>query len=135
MNEGARAPAAALAPAQAAARRAAIVAWVALIALCVSWEAWIAPLRPGGSWLLLKVLPLLVPLRRLLRGDVAAFQWSTLIVLLYVAEATVRVFEPPPYSTLAWVELMLAAAYFAAAIVYLRPFKQAARRRRQDNAR
>ncbi|MDL1859395.1 DUF2069 domain-containing protein [Betaproteobacteria bacterium PRO7] len=118
--------------AQRNARRLAIGAWFALAVLCVLWELWLAPLRPGGSWLVLKVLPLLVPARGLVRGDVSAFQWATLIVLLYVAEATVRAFEPAPYSTLAWIEFALAAAFFAAAIVYLRPFKLAARRRRAE---
>ncbi len=109
-------------------------AWFALAVLCVLWELWLAPLRPGGSWLVLKVLPLLVPVRALARGDVRAFQWALLIVLLYVAEAAVRAFEPAPYSTLAWIEFALAAAFFAAAIVYLRPFKLAARRRRAEHA-
>ena len=25
----------------------------ALIFLCIFWEGWLAPLRPGGSWLIL----------------------------------------------------------------------------------
>ena len=33
---------------------------LALIALCVAWELFVAPIRPGGSWLVLKVLPLLL---------------------------------------------------------------------------
>jgi uncharacterized membrane protein len=114
------------------ARRVAIVAWFALAVLCVLWEVALAPLRPGGSWLVLKVVPLLVCARGLLRGDVAAFQWATLIVLLYVAEAAVRAFEPVPHAILAGIEFALAGAFFAAAIVYLRPFKQAARRRRAE---
>lgn len=118
--------------AQRNARRLAIGAWFALAALCVLWELWLAPLRPGGSWLVLKVLPLLVPARGLVRADVCAFQWALLIVLLYVAEATVRAFEPAPYSTLACIEFALASTFFAAAIVYLRPFKLAARRRRAE---
>lgn len=118
--------------AQRNARRLAIGAWFALAALCVLWELWLAPLRPGGSWLVLKVLPLLVLARALARGNVAAFQWALPIVLLYAAEATVRAFEPAPYSTFAWIELALAAAFFAAAIVYLRPFKLATRRRRAE---
>ena len=118
--------------AQRGARRVAVGAWFALAALCVLWELWLAPLRPGGSWLVLKVLPLLAPMRGLVRADAAAFQWATLIVLLYVAEAAVRAFEPAPYSTLAWIELALAATFFTAAIVYLRPFKLAARRRRAE---
>jgi len=111
------------------ARRVAIGAWFALAVLCVLWELALAPLRPGGSWLVLKVMPLLVCARGLLRGDVTAFQWATLIVLLYVAEAAVRAFEPAPHATLAWIEFALASTFFAAAIVYLRPFKLAARRR------
>jgi len=118
--------------AQRAARRVAIGAWFALAALCVLWELWLAPLRPGGSWLVLKVLPLLVPVRGLVRGDVTAFQWATLIVLLYIAEASVRAFEPAPHSTLAWIEFAFAATFFTAAIVYLRPFKRAARQRRAE---
>lgn len=118
--------------AQRNAQRVAIGAWFALAVVCVLWELWLAPLRPGGSWLVLKVVPLLVPARGLVRADVAAFQWATLIVLLYVAEAAVRAFEPAPHSTLAWIEFALAATFYAAAIVYLRPFKLAARRRRVE---
>ena len=41
----------------------------ALIALCLAWELWLAPLRPGGSTLALKALPLVLPLTGILRGD------------------------------------------------------------------
>jgi uncharacterized membrane protein len=119
---------------QRAARRAAIGAWFGLAALCVLWEVWLAPLRPGGSWLVLKALPLLLAAPGVARGSVVAFQWATLLVLLYVAEAAVRVFEPLPHAALAGLELALAAAFFAAAIVYLRPFKLAARARRAERA-
>ena len=46
----------------------AIASLVALIFLCLAWELWLAPIRPGGSLLALKVLPLLVPLFGVLRG-------------------------------------------------------------------
>ena len=36
----------------------AITAWVGLIIISLGWELWWAPLRPGGSWLALKALPL-----------------------------------------------------------------------------
>ena len=32
---------------------------IALIFLCLAWELWLAPIRPGGSLLVLKTLPLL----------------------------------------------------------------------------
>jgi uncharacterized membrane protein len=117
-------------PAQLLALRTAIAAWIGLGALCLAWELWLAPIRPGGSWLALKALPLLLPLRGLLRGDARSVQWALLLVLAYLLEGTVRAFEPAPYGALAWIELLLVGVFFVAAIVYLRPFKQAARARR-----
>ena len=118
-----------LSPAQRAAWRVAAGCWVALIVLTVLWEWWLAPLRPGGSWLVLKAVPLLLPLRGVLRGDVKAMQWALLLVLPYIAEGSVRAVDPPPVGAMAMAEIALGLAFFAAAIVYLRPFKQAARMR------
>lgn len=117
--------------------RVAQVAWVLLFVFCLAWELWLAPIRPGGSWLALKALPLLLPARGLLRGDVTSFQWALLLVLAYLMEALVRVFEPAPYGTMAWIELALVSVFFVAAVIYLRPFKQAARamRRTGDDRR
>ncbi|MBM3355478.1 MAG: DUF2069 domain-containing protein, partial [Betaproteobacteria bacterium] len=55
-------------------RRAASATLVGLLALCVAWELWLAPLRPGGSWLVLKALPLLAPLFGVLRGRRYTYQ-------------------------------------------------------------
>ncbi len=41
---------------------------IALIFLCLAWEAWLAPLKPGGSWMTLKAAFLLIPLFGILRG-------------------------------------------------------------------
>jgi uncharacterized membrane protein len=118
-----------LSPAQQMAWRAAVACWLALLALTVLWEWQLAPLRPGGSWLVLKGAPLLLPLRGVLRGDVKAMQWATILVLLYIAEGSVRVFDAPPVNLLAAVEMALGLVVFVGGIVYLRPFKQAARAR------
>ena len=40
---------------------------IALILLCAAWELWLAPVRPGGSWLALKALLLAWPLPGVLR--------------------------------------------------------------------
>ena len=118
-----------LSPAQRAAWRLAAGGWLALIVLTVLWEWWLAPLRPGGSWLVLKAVPMLLPLRGVLRGDVKAMQWALLLVLPYIAEGSVRAVDPPPVGAMAMAEIALGLAFFAATIVYLRPFKQAARMR------
>jgi uncharacterized membrane protein len=109
--------------------RIATAAWLALLALAVGWEWMLAPLRPGGSWLILKALPLLLPLRGVLRGDVKTMQWALLLVLPYIAEGSVRLADAAPANLLAMIEVALGLLFFAAAIVYLRPFKQAARAR------
>jgi uncharacterized membrane protein len=119
----------ALSPAQRAAWRFAAAGWLALIGLVVLWEWLLAPLRPGGSWLVLKAVPLLLPLRGVLRGDVKVMQWALLLVLPYIAEGSVRALDAPPAGALAMIEIALGLAFFAAAIVYLRPFKKAARER------
>ncbi|MFO0144007.1 MAG: DUF2069 domain-containing protein [Betaproteobacteria bacterium] len=119
--------AAALTERQLQAWRWAIGSWLALVALLIAWEWFIAPVRPGGSWLVLKAVPLLLPLPWMLRGNKDAIQWALLIVLVYLVEATVRIFEPAPYGLLALIELVLVCVFFVAAVLYLRPFKQAAK--------
>ena len=107
----------------------ALAAWLSLIALALVWETWLAPLRPGGSWLALKALPLALALRGMLRADPYTMQWALLLSLLYVLEGAVRVFEPAPVKPLATIEIALALLFFVAAIAYLRPLKQAAKAR------
>lgn len=104
-----------------AASNAAAACLVSLIFLGVAWELAVAPLRPGGTWLALKVLPLLAALPGVLRCRRYTFQWSTLLIWLYVAEGATRMYtDRPPASILASVELALALGYFAAAVAYLR---------------
>ena len=40
---------------------------ISLIFLCLAWEIRLAPMQPGGSWLVLKCLPLLAPLFGILK--------------------------------------------------------------------
>lgn len=104
-----------------AAWTAALACVVALIALGLAWELFLAPLRPGGTWLALKVLPLLAPLFGLLRGKAYTFQWSTLLIWLYAAEGATRMYTDTGLgAALAALELLLALAFFAAAVAYLR---------------
>lgn len=92
-----------------------------LALLCVSWELWLAPLRPGGSWLALKVLPLLWIAPGILRGKVYTFRASTMLILVYFAEGTVRAYSDAGLSaTLALIEVALSTAYFVSAIAYVR---------------
>jgi uncharacterized membrane protein len=92
-----------------------------LIGLCVAWELWLAPLRPGGSLMALKALPLALPLGGVLRGRRYTCQWAAMLVLAYFAEGVVRALSEAGISrTLAIGEMALSAVFFAAAVAYAR---------------
>jgi uncharacterized membrane protein len=100
---------------------AACASLLALIFLCLAWELWLAPLRPGGSWLVLKALPPLAPLFGVLRGCVYTYQWALLLVLAYLAEGIVRAWSEAGLAAwLAGVEIALAVIFFVAAIAHVR---------------
>lgn len=63
---------------------------ILLIFLCLAWELRLAPIQPGGSWLVLKSLPLLAPLFGILNGRRYTYQWSSMLILLYFTEGIVR---------------------------------------------
>jgi uncharacterized membrane protein len=94
---------------------------IALILLCVAWEGWLSPLRPGGSMLVWKAVPLLAPLRGILHGRVYTYRWSTLLIWLYFAEGAMRAFtETGPTHVLALIEIALALFFFTCAALFVR---------------
>jgi uncharacterized membrane protein len=100
---------------------AAVASLLALIFLCLAWELWLAPIRPGGSLLALKALPLLLPLFGVLRGKRYTFQWSSMFILLYFTEGVVRGYGDPGLSgQLALAEVGLTLLYFSAVVTYSR---------------
>lgn len=107
----------------------AVSSLLALIALCIAWELVLAPLRPGGSWLVLKVVPLLLPLRGILKRDVYTMQWASMLILLYFTEGIVRGASDQGLSAnLGWIEVGLVCVFFFCVLLYLRPYKQAAKK-------
>lgn len=100
---------------------AATTSLLALLCLCLAWELWWAPLRPGGSWLALKALPLLAPLFGLLHGRRYTHQWVSLLALAYFTEGVVRAASDQGLSArLAAAETVLALALFGSALGYAR---------------
>jgi uncharacterized membrane protein len=100
---------------------AAVFCLVALIALCVAWELWLAPLRAGGSWMVLKALPLLAPLLGILHRRLYTYRWSAMLALVYFVEGAVRTYAESGLSAaLAAIEIALALLFFAATIGFVR---------------
>ena len=93
----------------------------ALIFLGLAWELWLAPLRPGGSMLALKAVPLVVPIFGVLRKNRYTYQWSSMLVLAYFAEGTVRGFaEQGLARSLALTEVLLSVICFSLAVTFCR---------------
>ena len=94
---------------------------IGLIFLCLGWELWWAPLKPGGSWLVLKAVFLLAPLFGILRGKRYTYKWLSLFVQFYILEGLTRATSDHGLSQqLAIGESILAIILFITVILYVR---------------
>jgi len=94
---------------------------IALIFLCLAWEGWLAPLKPGGSWMTLKAAFLLFPLFGILRGKRYTYKWLSLFIQFYLMEGLLRATSDSGLSQkLATGETLLAAILFISTILYVR---------------
>ena len=105
----------------------ALAAFVDLFILCVCWEWFISPLRPEGSWLILKALPLLLPMQGIWKGNAYTMQWASMLILLYITEGLVRITESGWNFYLAILETVLATVAFVSLLMYLKPIKAEAK--------
>ncbi|MBY0453857.1 MAG: DUF2069 domain-containing protein [Burkholderiaceae bacterium] len=122
-------PQASASPEVVATRRVAVASLLGLIALCLAWELFLAPLRPGGSWLALKALPLCIPLAGFLKNRMYTYRWVSLLVWLYFTEGAVRAWsDRPPSAWLALVEVALCLLLFVACALHVRLRLRAAKR-------
>lgn len=94
---------------------------LALCAMLVLWELWLAPIRDDGSWLALKALPLGLALPGLFRRRPYTRQWLSLLLPLYATEGIVRAWtEPGRIRVLALAEIALVFVAFVAIMVATR---------------
>lgn len=103
-------------------RQLAVASLVGLIAVGLAWELWLAPLREGGSWWAIKVLPLAVPLAGLLKNRMYTYRWVSLLVWLYFTEGVVRATsgESGMSTLMAVLQTALCVALFVACALHVR---------------
>ena len=100
-------------------RAVAVGSVLALIALGLAWELWLAP--TGNRTLALKVLPLVLPLPGLLRLRMVTYRWLSLMVWLYFTEGIVRATsDRGPGAILGAIEVLLCLLLFAACAAHVR---------------
>ena len=103
------------------ARQLAVASVLGLVVLGLAWELWLAPLRPGGSWWAIKVLPLTLAMPGLLKLRMYTYRWVSLAVWLYFTEACVRGWSDPwPANALAMVQGALCLVLFVACGLHVR---------------
>ena len=110
-------------PAVEATRWVAVGSLLALIALCLAWEMWLAPIRPGGSPVIaaIKALPLCIPLAGLLRRRRYTYRWLSLFLWLYFGEGVTRAWKAyGVLVALCLAEVALSLVLFAACAAHVR---------------
>ena len=112
----------------------ATAAFVDLFILCIAWEWFISPLRPGGSWLILKAIPLLFAIPGLWKGNVYTMQWASMLILLYITEGLVRILETGANFWMATLETTLGTVAFVCLLIYLKPIKARAKAAKKELA-
>jgi len=110
----------------------AFVSAVLLCLLCIAWEWFISPLRPNGSWMALKFIPLGLMLPGLYRGKNYQSQATSMIILLYFLEGSARLFEPGLNWVMAGLEVLLSSVIFYAVLMHLGPLKKAAKAKKES---
>ena len=102
-------------------RAVAVACVLGLIVLGLAWELWLAPVRSGGSWLVLMEVPLCFPLPGLLRNRMYTYRWVSLLVWLYFTEGVVRAASDRGLGRwLAGIEILLCLLLFAACALHVR---------------
>ncbi len=95
------------------------LALLSLIVVTVGWELWWSPLREGGSWMALKALPLCLLIPGILKGNRYTYQYSSLLILFYFAEAIMRIFDNALLSQiLAGISVVLCFVFFVGCLIY-----------------
>ena len=110
----------------------ATAAFVDLFILCIAWEWFISPLRPGGSWLILKAIPLLFAIPGLWKGNVYTMQWASMLILLYITEGLVRILETGANFWMATLETTLGTVAFVCLLIFLKPIKARAKAAKKE---
>jgi len=97
-------------------RQLTVVLWIAVALSLLTW------ITAGYPWPLcvIAILPLLAPLRGLMRGQRRTYAWATLFAAPYLAFALTELLVNPAARWVAASSLLLVFAWFCTMILFLR---------------
>lgn len=97
------------------------ISLVCLIFLLCCWELFLAPFKNHSSWLVLKIVPLLISLMGILKGRVYTYKWTSMLILIYFIEGAVRSYADGGLSSsIAMIEVFLTLIFFLCATFYVK---------------
>ncbi len=81
---------------------------------------WYGLLHPAPVWLAIWILPLLFPLRGLIRGRAYTHAWTSFLILAYFIHGVVEAWANPAARLLAALEIVLSVTVYLGAILFAR---------------
>jgi uncharacterized membrane protein len=102
-----------------------------LIVLLITWEVLTYTHPIGTTWTIIKIIPLIIILRKVLQRHLYTLQWSSMLILLYFTEGVVLAWSGlDTFSRqMGMIEITLSVIYFFCSIFFLRPFKRLAKQK------
>jgi len=81
----------------------------------------LAPFKSQSSWLVLKIVPLLISMMGILKGKIYTYKWSGLLIFIYFIEGVVRAYSDLGLSSkIALLEVFLSVVFFLCVTFYLK---------------
>jgi len=81
---------------------------------------WYGMRHPAPIWLALFTLPLLLPLRGLIRGRAYTHAWTSFLIMIYFIHGVVEAWANPAARLLAAMEIGLSVSVYTGAILFAR---------------
>lgn len=97
--------------------------YVALIVLQAVWHGLLPAPAGNTNWILamVAVIPLLLPLRGVLRGSLRSMTWAGYLVMLYLIIGVMEAWSNPPQRGVALIQVALVVVFVANLLVFSRP--------------
>ena len=100
--------------------------YLALLALQTVWHGLVPPPHGSGNWLLVLIatIPLLLPLRGLLKGSLRSMTWAGYLSVLYLVVGIMEAWANPPQRLFAAAQIILVIVFIGSLLAFSRPTRQ-----------
>jgi len=94
-----------------------LISYIALIGVLLGWYG---IQDPSPVALIALLIPLVFPLRGLLKGNPYTYAWSSFLILIYFSHGVVEAYANPAVRHLAGFEILCSVAFYSGAVLYAR---------------